>query len=203
MATASIDYSLFRAVNGLSGSTLADDLLRALANDLAAVLVVLVALVFLVPWAERRSERRNGAVLATAAAPLALLINQPLSHLVARARPFVAHPAHTHLLLARSPDPSFPSDHATGAFALAFGVWLYDRTIGAVLLVLAALLSFARVYAGTHYPGDVVAGALVGIAIASLLHLVPPLRRLIEAIARRCGELLDGLLTGRRAGRVA
>jgi undecaprenyl-diphosphatase len=198
MATASIDYSLFKAINGLTGGSLADDVLTALANDLAAVLVVLVALVFLVPWAARRTERRNGAVLATAAAPLALLVNQPLSHLFDRARPFVAHPAHAHLLLARSPDPSFPSDHATGAFALAFGVWLYDRTIGAVLLVLAALLSFARVYAGTHYPGDVVAGALVGIAVASLLYLVPPLRRSIEAIARRCGELLDGLLRRRR-----
>src|SRR3954454_7250194 len=57
-----------------------------------------------------------------------------------------------------SHDPSFPSDHATGACSLAFAIWLCDGTIGTVLLVLAALLSFARVYVGTHYPGDVLGG---------------------------------------------
>jgi undecaprenyl-diphosphatase len=77
---------------------------------------------------------------------------------------------------------------------LAFGIWLYDRTLGTVLLVLAAILAFSRVYVGTHYPGDVVAGALIGIAVAAALYLLAPTRRLIETVARRCGELWDRLL---------
>src|SRR5919205_1137862 len=109
-----MDYTLYRAINGLSGDGPVDQVLRLLADDLPALLV-------------------------------ALLLNQPIAHLVARTRPYLAHPAHAHLLIARSHDPSFPSDHATGAFALALGVWLYDRTIGTVLLVLAAILCFARV----------------------------------------------------------
>ena len=108
----------------------------------------------------RRSSR-------PAAASVGLLpINQPLGHLIDRARPYVTHPAQTHLLIARSHDPSFPSDHATGAFALAFGIWLYDRTVGTVLLVLAAVLAFARVYVGTHYTSDVIAGALMGVGVS-------------------------------------
>jgi undecaprenyl-diphosphatase len=189
-----MDYNLYQAVNGLSGESVLDSIFKLLANDLPAVLVGLVALTFLVPWATRRSERRNGAVLATASAALALLINQPISHLVNRTRPYLAHPAHAHLLIARSHDPSFPSDHATGGFALAFAVWLYDRTIGSTLLVLAALLSFARVYVGTHYPGDVVAGALIGIAVAALLFLAKPTRRLIELLAEGSGDLWDAVL---------
>jgi undecaprenyl-diphosphatase len=192
-----MDYGLYKTVNGLTGNSFADGAFKLLANDLAALLMALIALAFLVPWARERWERRSGAVLATAAAGLALLVNQPISHFVDRARPFVTHPAHAHLLIARSPDPSFPSDHATGAFALAFGIWLYDRTLGTVLLVLAALLSFARVYAGTHYPGDIVAGALLGMAMAGALYRLPT-RRLVEAIALRAGTLWDGLL-GRRA----
>ena len=188
-----MDYSLYKTINGLSGNSVADHLFRLLANDLAALLVVLVALTFVVPWRARRAERRSGAVLATASAGLSLLLNQPIAHLVERPRPFRAHPGHTHLLLARSHDTSFPSDHATGAFALAFGVWLYDRTMGTVLLVLAALLSFARVYAGTHYPADVVAGALIGMAVAGALHRLKPTRRLTESIARRCGTNCDRL----------
>src|SRR3954451_17175238 len=176
-----MDYRVYKTVNGLSGAPLPDHVVKFLALDLPAVLVILVALTFLIPWTARRRARRSGALLATAAAGLSLLINQPIAHLVARARPYLTHPAHAHLLIARSHDPSFPSDHATGAFALAFGVWLYDRTIGTVLLILAAILAFARVYVGTHYPGDVVAGALMGMAVPGALYVLPSLRRLIEA----------------------
>jgi undecaprenyl-diphosphatase len=198
-----MDYTLYRAINGLSGDGPVDQVLRLLADDLAALLVALVALTFLVPWGGRRWERRNGAVLATVSAGLALLVNQPIAHLVARARPYLAHPAHAHLLIARSHDPSFPSDHATGGFALALGVWAYDRGLGTVLLIVAAILSFARVYVGTHYPGDVAGGALIGAAVVAALYLPRPTRRLIESLARFCGRLWDrltGQLTARRHG---
>src|SRR6266540_2775256 len=198
-----MDYTLYKAINGLSGESFADQVFKFLANDLPGILVVLVALTFLVPWGRRRLERRRGAVLATASAGLALLLNQPITHLVDRTRPYLAHPRHAHLLLAPSHDPSFSSDHATGAFALAFGVWLYDRTIGAVLLILAALLSFSRVYAGTHYPGDVVAGALIGMVVAAALYLAAPMRRLIETIAGRAGEIWDRLLSRLAPSRTA
>jgi len=189
-----VDYDLFQAINGLSGNSFVDSVMKLCAQYLPAVLVVLVALTFLIQWREHRQERRNGAVLSTAAAPLALLLAQPISHLVDRARPYVAHPAHTHLLLSRSPDASFPSDHATGAFALAFGIWLYDRTIGTVLLVIAALLAFSRVYVGMHYPGDVLGGAVLGIGVAALLYLLSPVRRLLEALAFKAGEVWDGAI---------
>lgn len=189
-----MDYSLYKTINGLSGGSFADGLFKFLASDLPAILVVLIALTFLIPWRRRRQERRTGAVLATASAGLALLIAQPIAHAVDRLRPYLAHPAHAHLLIARSHDPSFPSDHAVGGFALALGVWLYDRTVGTVLLVLAAILAFARVYVGTHYPGDVTAGALLGVIVAVALFLMSPTRRLVELIAVRIGQIWDRVL---------
>ncbi len=189
-----MDYTAFKWINGLSGNSFFDSLMKFLANDLVIVLVAAVALTFLIPWRTCRQGRRSGAVLGTVAAGLALLIAQPIAHLVDRARPFVAHPAHAHLLISRSPDPSFPSDHATGAFALAFGIWLYDRTIGTVLLVLAGVLAFARVFVGTHYPGDVIAGALLGIGVAWALFLLSPSRRLVEGFALLTGALWDRLV---------
>jgi undecaprenyl-diphosphatase len=196
-----VDYSLYKTINGLSGGSFADHLFKFAANDLAGIMVVLVALVFIIPLPWQARERRNGAVLATASAALALLINQPIAHLVDRTRPYLDHPAHAHLLISRSQDPSFPSDHATGAFALAVGLWLYDRTIGTFMLVLAAVLSFSRVYVGTHYPGDVVAGALIGSTVAAALFLIAPTRRLIEGIAARSGELWDSVLNRLRSAR--
>jgi undecaprenyl-diphosphatase len=195
----SLDYSAYRGINGLTGSARVDDVLVSVANVLPVVLVAVVALAFLWPLGGDRVARRRGAVLATASAAIALLVNQPISHLVDRVRPYLAHPAHAHLLIAPSHDPSFPSDHATGGFALAVAMFLYDRTLGAVLLVLAAVLAFARVYVGTHYPGDVVAGALIGGAVAVALHAVPATRIGLEGLTERCGVLWDRLLPRRLA----
>lgn len=194
--TSSIDYSIFKAINGLSGSSGPDAIFRFVANDFEYVLIALVALAFLAPGHWHRESRRPGAVLATAAAGVALILNQPLSHAVDRLRPFVAHPGIAHVLVARSHDPSFPSDHATGGFALACGMFLYDRTIGTVLFALAAVLAFARVYVGVHYPGDVLAGAAIGILWALLLW-IPLLRRQLERVASLLAGLWDGLLDRR------
>jgi undecaprenyl-diphosphatase len=73
-------------------------------------------------------------------------------------------------------------------------LWLYDRTIGAVALVLAAIVAFARVYVGVHYPSDVVGGALIGIAVALILQLTPPLRSLIARVAVACSGLWERIL---------
>jgi undecaprenyl-diphosphatase len=188
-----MDYSLYRTINGLSGSSPLDEVVRALANNLPAAVIAVVAALFLIPWPRCRWQRRCGAVSATASAAIALLINQPIAHAVARARPYTAHPHHAHLLISRSHDPSFPSDHATGAFAIATAVFMYDRVAGGVLVALAALLGFARVYVGTHYPGDVAGGALIGVAVALVLHLPAP-RRFLEEVTRRCSDMWDRFL---------
>jgi membrane-associated phospholipid phosphatase len=81
----------------------------------------------------------------------------------------VAHPNTVHVLVSRSADPSFPSDHAAAAAAIAVVVLLVHRRLGVLVLALAALVCFARVYVGAHYPGDVLAGAGIGVVVALLL----------------------------------
>lgn len=189
-----MDFDLYRAINGLAGrSDLLDAASRHLSTDLPFAAVAVVALLFLVPWRRHRLERRLGAVSATVSAALALLISQPIAEAADRVRPYLAHPRPSHLLIPASHDPSFPSDHATGAFALALAVWFYDRLAGSLLLALAALLGFARVFVGTHYPGDVLGGFAIAAAVVLLLRL-PPLRRPLERFARACSRLWDSVL---------
>jgi undecaprenyl-diphosphatase len=171
---------------------------RFIATEFEYLFIVLVALSFLIPWRWHRPQRQIGAVFATAAAAIGLLVNQPLAGWVDRVRPYVAHPATAHLLIARAHDPSFPSDHATGGFALACGMLLYDRCVGGVLLVLAAVLAFARVYAGIHYPGDVLAGAGIGV-LATLAIAIAPIRRALERFALLCSRGWDGVTRPRPA----
>ena len=61
---------------------------------------------------------------------------------------------------------SFPSGHSAAAFAFATGVAHVSPVAAAPLRALAALVAYSRVHTGVHYPGDVVAGSLLGIGLA-------------------------------------
>ena len=138
----------------------------------------------------RSVNGRHGVIAAGFSAALALGIAQIIAHLWDRPRPYLAHPTEAHLFIAPSPDPSFPSDHATAAFAIAIALLLRNRKAGIVALVMAVALCVARVAAGTHYPGDVLAGAVLGTA-AALLFWHPTLRRPLHALAEWAGRLYD------------
>src|SRR3954469_7381593 len=142
--------------------------------------VAVLALLLLVPGL-RRSLARRAAVAAVAAAGAAVLTAHFVSSAVDRPRPFVAHAATIHPFLTHAADPSFPSDHATAAFAIATAVVLRLRVPGLVLLVLAAVLAVGRVFLGLHYPSDVLAGAALG-AAAALVCWLPPIRTRLDAM---------------------
>ena len=65
---------------------------------------------------------------------------------------------------------SFPSAHATASFACATAMTRIDCT-AAVLFALAALIALGRPYLGMHFPSDVLAGTLIGVALGLLVPL--------------------------------
>ena len=74
---------------------------------------------------------------------------------------------------------SFPSGHSAAAFAFATGVGHVMPAAGLPLRALAGLVAYSRVHTGVHYPGDVVAGSLIGGALAQVTSV---------AIDRRTGR---------------
>ena len=69
----------------------------------------------------------------------------------------------------RTPEStSFPSGHAASAFAFATAVGHVLPREAIAVRGLAALVAYSRVHTGVHYPGDVVAGSLLGGAVAQL-----------------------------------
>src|SRR5215217_237836 len=106
--------------------------------------VALLAALFVVSGKWRSINGRHGVVAAGLSALVGLGIAHLVADLWARPRPYVAH-VDAHLFIAPSHDPSFPSDHATVAFAIAVALLLRHRKAGLIALVMAAVLSVARV----------------------------------------------------------
>ncbi|QNN55143.1 phosphatase PAP2 family protein [Nocardioides mesophilus] len=151
--------------------------------------VLLFAAILALGWWTARANPNPRAMAAASWAPVGALValglNQPLGRLVHEARPYAVFP-HALVLVARSHDFSFPSDHAVMAGAVAAGVLLTHRRLGLITLAAAVLLAFTRVYVGAHFPLDVIAGLLFGAAVtvATYLAVRPVLVRIVEALAR-------------------
>jgi undecaprenyl-diphosphatase len=86
------------------------------------------------------------------------------------------------------------------AFAIAVAIWLRHRRAGWLALAMATLLSVSRVAVGTHYPTDVLGGALIG-TFAALLFWLPPVRQWLHGLAEWAGGVYDRM-SGRLLGQV-
>jgi membrane-associated phospholipid phosphatase len=97
------------------------------------------------------------------------LVNVALKPVWRRGRPA----RHEHPVVAarqvRMPaSTSFPSGHSASAFAFAVGAGRVLPAAGVPLRALAAAVAYSRVHTGVHYPGDVIAGSLIGAVTADL-----------------------------------
>jgi undecaprenyl-diphosphatase len=191
-----VDFSLYQALNGLAArSDGFEDVMRFLSLDAQFMFLAILGTLFFArgKWASRNG--RHGVAAAGFSALLALGAAQVISHAWERTRPFIAHPKDAHLFINGSHDPSFPSDHATAAFAIAVSIWLRHRTAGWLALSLAAIVSVSRVAVGTHYPTDVLGGAVLGTLAAVVLWL-PPIRRQLHQIADWAASLYERAASG-------
>jgi undecaprenyl-diphosphatase len=178
--------------SGLATRDWLEDPVTAIADAAVPLYALATAALWLLarPFGNPRWKLASASALI--ASGIALATNQVISHLWARPRPFTEHPLLTHVLTARTTDPSFPSDHAAAAFAIAFAVLAFSRRGGVAFLVVATLIGLSRIALGLHYPSDVLVGALVGFGAALLVTTVgrPWVTRLVVLVSRITDPLL-------------
>ncbi|MET3760110.1 phosphatase PAP2 family protein [Sphingomonas sp. UYEF23] len=179
----SLDASATQSINGLSGhSATLDYLLIHVSAWGVPALVLAVAAQWWLPG--DRSRNRHILIASGLSFGLALALNQVILLFVHRIRPYDA--GLTRLLIERSGDPSFPSDHATATVAIAGAFFLHHAPIrGLIFAIAAGIVCFSRVYIGTHYVGDVLGGAVTG-----------TLGAIVAMILYRPKTRLDRVLTG-------
>ena len=195
-----MDYRVYRAVDNFARH---HTWLAHAANDFEKWGVAVYAAAVVLLWFAARPGRagwpwKGGALAATTSAFVGLLVNRAISSAWDRPRPYETHPNAYHL--SRSHDPSFPSDHASAAFAIAFAILFFDVGVGAVFLAFAVLIAVGRVLIGAHYPGDVLAGLGVGMVVAAIVAVAArPLVLRIVSLLERVTDPLVAPLHRRRA----
>ncbi len=190
-----INRSLFLALNAPAGLT---GLSLYLSISAAKYSIVLLAAIVLWRWLRGNSRDRSVVVHIVLAVVPALAINYLFGLAFFHPRPFMIGLGQTYL--AHAPEASFPSDHATFMWTIAFGMlyWSPARPSSWIAMLLAALTSWARVFLGVHFPFDIagsMAVALVNVAtFAPFLSLTArriaePIEAVYFFIARRMGWL--------------
>jgi membrane-associated phospholipid phosphatase len=98
-----------------------------------------------------------------------IVTGELLKYVIYRPRPFETVSGIV-LRVARDTDSSFPSGHALiTSIGAAFALLKFrSRIVSLLLTVEAAAVCYSRVYVGLHYPLDVLAGVLLGVAMVSL-----------------------------------
>ncbi len=112
-----------------------------------------------------KKTRPCGIVLTYALSIEFLLGDGILKPLIERDRPFIRYPE-IKLLIPRPGSYSFPSGHTMSSFTAATVIFYFNKNTGIPAYILAFLIGFSRLYLFCHYPTDVLAGAVFGIATA-------------------------------------
>ena len=175
-------FELFKAPAGLSGLPL------ALATAAAKFPVVLLLALYLLAWFRLRTRERRSLIYAMLCALIALGINYAMGLLFPHPRPFAIGLSPNYL--GHTAEISFPSDHATLMWTLAFGLLLNAklRSYGWAAVGLAALTSGARIFLGVHFPFDIVGSmAVAAITLVAMFPLRSRINKAILALSTRLG----------------
>ena len=142
----------------------------------AEYVAYIFALFFIIALLLQSDARRRLHVIFVSGLSVILasgIIRTALNYFFYRPRPFVAY--NITPLISHEATASFPSGHATFFFTIATIIFLYmSRRWGVWAYVIAALMGLARVYAGVHYPLDIVGGAIIGVLSPFLIRMILP-----------------------------
>lgn len=128
-------------------------------GNFGVIWFVLALVLMIVP-----KTRRFGGVLFIALLVDGIFTNVIFKPLFARPRPFAQNEL-INLLINKPNDYSFPSGHASVSFT-AVGVFYHMKNkFKSLVLLLASLIAFSRLYLYVHYPSDILGGMGLGVFI--------------------------------------
>ena len=159
----SLNQDIFLSINSYAlKSHLLDSVMTAAARDMPFLFIGLL----LYLWFK---DKKVEALYAGYATTLGVGINLIIGLFYFHNRPFMDHLGAT--LLAHKSENSFPSDHTTFTVSIALMLLTFKstRTLGIISTFLALWCGLARVYAGVHYPFDILGSIVVSIIAVTFI----------------------------------
>ena len=163
-----VDRRLYRLIHGLPHSPTGDKYVTTL-SDLGEGLGWVAAGVAMA-WMGGSRGRRAGVATAIASLGTTYVVQRMLKPVFRRKRPWVDRDV--LVVGIRTTDASFPSGHSASSFAAATAVATFYPKAAPVAFALATGVGLSRVHLGHHFPSDVAAGALIGIASGTVVSWV-------------------------------
>ncbi|MGC8964711.1 MAG: phosphatase PAP2 family protein [Brevinematia bacterium] len=92
-----------------------------------------------------------------------VLLQKIIKNIFTRKRPYIKHRTKIKNLIVPPDRYSFPSGHTAGAFVVFFSFLRFYPEISIIVLVIAIIIGFSRIYLGVHYLTDVIFGIIIGL----------------------------------------
>lgn len=177
------DWNVFQFIEAHLWNPVLDTVLKIITTTgkWGAIFMVIAVGLFIYGFFAKKDKQKQAAM----AVAISILVMEVISNLVvkelfARPRPFNfdwsqfawAGQFNFPEIISRPDSFSFPSGHATSAFAGAFALNRYDKKWGVFAYLFAAVMAFSRVYLHVHYCTDVLAGAVCGLVYGLIGYLI-------------------------------
>jgi undecaprenyl-diphosphatase len=170
-----LDLIIFQSLNGLAGKWPALDCIGIFFAEYFQYVLAGVLLFFLFYPKEKRKRNRLMVIASLGSALTARFAVKAIFLLFfSRPRPYMVLESARKLIPTWSGEDfqSFPSGHALFFFALAAAIWGFDKKLGTAFFGAAALICVARIYAGAHWPSDIVIGAITGTIVGFMIYRI-------------------------------
>ena len=163
------ELDVVRQINKLAGQARPVDLMMDLITRYGHWAFLIYGMLLWFSPGRNQKHRRESCVAAFLAVCLCSVISLAVGKLWHRRRPFTRD-RQIWNFTGHKANASFPSNHAMNGAAVAFQL-LRDRMPGCRWMAcLAGLLAFSRLFAGMHYPSDILGGGAIAAAVHGVLN---------------------------------
>lgn len=164
------DVAIFRYINDLGAS---HRFLNIPAIFAANYLIFFFAGFLLIRWFRSAHDlnQRQTLLLSGISLGLSLLLGKLLGLIISHPQPFASLEG-VNQLIPHKLNNSFPSDHTLVMFSIATVLYLGGGRFRSGYLLVASLVSLARIWVGVHYFYDVLIGATLAIIVGTLTYLL-------------------------------
>jgi len=161
-----MDLVMFQWINGFATQWLPGDMLGIFLADWLPFIAFFVIGILVIKKHNQPHYWMMLALSVVAGLISRFLIKSIILMFYLRPRPYVVIPTAHRLLFMNLIDAyqSFPSGHALFFFAVATVVWMFHKRYGTWLFIISVVMGIARIFVGVHWPSDILAGALLGMA---------------------------------------